>query len=327
MRGLAFFLGIYAAISIVDLFNGGSYNANVWWIDLSGLPQTLSFILQVLVVLALLIFCFKVPRRLGWRITGASIFTVFALFALVNAITVWILARQGTIATGFPVPFSLFIAVAFIVLAVMVFFGYKALPPRRLATFFISLFALILCGVAFPVGQIFCFGLTDYRTSVDAVVVLGAQVYPDGNLSPALAGRVDTAAELYQQGYTPVLIMSGGTGVEGVNEAQAMKGYAISKGVPDSAILLDENGVSTELTVQDTLPIIREQGFRRIGVVSSFYHLARVKMLYLSSGLNVFTIPCDGSKEGDSAFKSALREVPGWWYYWFRSAFNQGSIG
>jgi len=101
----------------------------------------------------------------------------------------------------------------------------------------------------------------------------------------------------------------------------AMSTYAQQLGVPAAAIIVDPDGDSTQLTVANTLPIVRERGFTTLGAVSSYYHLARVKMLYLAAGQNVVTVPADGAKEGPSAFKAALREIPGWWYYWFRGIF------
>ena len=343
-RGLAFFFGAYAALSLVGVVFGGSYNTNSWWIDLSLLPPFVYRLAQISVTCALLLFCFKVPRKLVWRIVGTVICVFFGCIALQNALKVFEVAERGLVTLGFPVPFSLFIMCAFVLLALAMFFGHRALPavvadvsqvtvvskaeevkkkaPSRLATVVVSGLTLMLCGVAFPLGQIFCFGLTDYRTPVDAVVIFGAQVYSDGRLSMTLANRVNAGIELYEQGYTPVLIMSGGTGWEGVNEAEAMKNYAIDKGVPASAILVDGQGNTSELTVVNTLAIAEQQGFKRIGAVSSFYHLARIKMLYQHGGQDVSTVPASSAGEGGATLRAAMREIPGWWYYWFGNIFR-----
>ena len=389
-RGLAFFLGVYGALSLFSTLTGGAYNANIWWIDMQTLPKPVAWFLQALVAVALLAFTFRIPRKLPWRIVCAATCVIFALTALQNALGVYKIAASGTIYLGFPVPFSIFIMLAFLFLIPAVFFGHRLVrqaapgkpdekaaapetpqsdnhtdvveeqkadtksegiegpqagkkakhrlnplhrrerphqrdPLRRLprpVTFLIAAIAVVLCGVAFPLGQIYCFGLTDYRPSVDAVVILGAKVNPNGSLSGALTDRVDTGIKMYKLGQTPVLIMSGGTGVEGVNEAEAMKGYAIQKGVPAKAILVDTLGNNTELTVENTLGIARREGIESIAAVSSFYHMARVKMLYLSAGHDVLTVPSSGQYEGVSAYVAALREIPGWWYYWFKYSFT-----
>ena len=340
-RGLAFFFGVYTALSLIGVLFGSAYNANNWWIDLDWLPQYIAWSSQALVALALLAFCFHPPRKLLWRIINLVIFGFFALVALQNAFLVNEAVRLGTVRLGFPVPFSLFIMLAFLILMLAVLFSHRVISDRasskagsrdktdtmpqrchsRRATIVIICLSVLLCGVAFPLGQLFCFGLSDYRTSVDAVVVFGAKVHPDGLLSASLANRVDAGIELYQEGYTPLLIMSGGTGVEGINEAEAMRDYAIKRGVPASAILVDSQGNSTELTVEHTISIAERQGFQSIGAVSSFYHLARIKMLFLSQGYDVPTVPASSAGEGAATYIAAVREIPGWWFYWFTSIF------
>ena len=329
VRGLALFLGIYAALSLLTAFAGGNYNANAWWIDMSHIPSIISWFLQLCLTATLIAFTFKVPRLLFWRLSATLLFICFALIALQNALLVYALADQGSIKLGFSLPFSLFIMAAFLALALAVFFGYrvmsKTLSTRqkqpRWATALVIILSLCLSGIAFPLGQTVCFGMTDYRQEVDAVVIFGAQVYPSGRLSQALAGRVDKGIELYQQGYTPVLIMSGGTGVEGINEAEAMRQYAIDRGVPAQAIIIDPSGNSTELTVAHTLVIAEQYGFHHLAAVSSFYHMPRIKMFFLSSGSDVLTVPADLTSEGSSALFTTFREVPGWWFYWFKQVF------
>ena len=367
-RGMAFFLGVYAALSLVGVLFGSGYNTNSWWIDLNSLPRFLSLLAQASVAAALVALSFKVPRKLFWRIIGSAICVLFAWVALQNALTVYRIAELGLIRLGFPIPFSLFIMIAFVLLALAMFFGHHAStwrvrelrdgaqterqgdkgntgqadpdarkmqadtgqsasyakrrrPPRSL-TALIAVVALLVCGVAFPWGQVYCFGLTDYRNSsdpVDAVVIFGAQVHPDGRLSVTLRNRVDAGIELYKQGRTSVLIMSGGTGWEGVNEAEAMRLYAIDRGVPASAILIDRQGNTTELSVANTKLLAQEYGFDRLGAVSSFYHMARIKMLYLYEGLDVVTVPASSAGEGLVTQRAAVREIPGWWFYWFKN--------
>ena len=302
-----------------------------------------------MVVIVLLAFCLKVPTKRLWRFVGVATCLFFASAAVRNTLTVYEVARLGFVRLGFPVPFSVFIALAFVFLAVAVLRGHEFQSirptslsdierrqkveslnhsgatrstqpkrPSRGAGFLISTLAVMVCGIAFPLGQILCFGLTDYRAPVDAVVVLGAQVYPNGRLSRALASRVDAAVELYQQGYTPVLIMSGGIDTNGTSEAVAMRDYAISHGVPANAIIMDENGYSTEMTARNTVAIAEEYGFTRLAAVSSFYHMPRIKMLFLNVGYDVLTVPANGYKEGLSALRTSLREIPAWWYYWFK---------
>ena len=168
----------------------------------------------------------------------------------------------------------------------------------------------------------FCFGTTQYEKNlgeIDAAVVLGAQVYPDGTPSPVLQDRLDTAIWLYEQGLAPVLVMSGGIDVDDVSEARAMRDYAVECGVPIYDIIIDEYGSNTQSTASNTVDTLRAAGLRKVAAVSNFYHLARIKMLYLSEGMDVVTVPAVTTKSGPDATFNVLREIPGWWYYWLQN--------
>jgi vancomycin permeability regulator SanA len=383
-RGLAAFLGAYTALSLFALARGGSHNQNAWWIDLSMLPTPLGLILQLVLVVVLVAFVVRVPRRRLTRLPAAALCALFCLFALLNCGAVYEAQALGLVRLGFPFPFSGFIALVFLWLALALLLGNRpesgaqasigaslgqrrtsdtpfahgegvegfrpsdaparpglarpglARPPgqphpsgtrtrtrtrvrSRLATAFGIAVTVAAAGVLFPLGQILCFGTTDYRQPVDAVVVLGAQVLPDGTPSLALKDRLDTAIDLYDQGLTPVLIMSGGIDAGGVSEAVAMRDYAVARGVPEQAIQVDEYGNSTQATARNTIEMARRQGLERLGVTSSFYHMARIKMLYLVNGIDVLTMPAPLDERDTSIPLTTLREIPGWWYYWFAS--------
>src|SRR5206468_3041201 len=108
------------------------------------------------------------------------------------------------------------------------------------------------CLLVFPLAQIIFFGHTDYRRRADAIVVFGARAYASGKPSPLLADRVRTACELYHEGYAATLVFSGGPGDGQVDEPHAMQRLAESLGVPESAILLDPDGLNTDATVRNT---------------------------------------------------------------------------
>src|SRR5262245_21950109 len=68
-------------------------------------------------------------------------------------------------------------------------------------------------------------GLTDDPVPADVAVVPGNQVNPDGTPSDRLAARLDTALNLYRRGVVKAVLVSGGTGVEGFDEADVMAAY------------------------------------------------------------------------------------------------------
>ncbi len=88
--------------------------------------------------------------------------------------------------------------------------------------------------------------------------------------------RARTAIQLYQDGWAPKLILSGAAlDKRGISNAGAMRQLALRAGVPDSAILIDEQAVDTAGNAQGLRPIVREYALKRIIVVTSPYHQRR----------------------------------------------------
>ena len=331
-RGIALFIALYSLLSSLGLLLGNAHNQNLWWIDLSALPIALNITLQALLIIALFALVVHVPSSKIIRALGGLLCLAFTYFALSNAVSVYSAQSSGSITLGFPIPFSIFIALAFLILAFAYFGGrsylhgrlrpYQSTIPGHIGNIIVMFITVVVLILLFPLGQVYCFGTTEYKNPVDATVVLGAQVQPDGTPSLALQDRLDKAISLYDQGETPILIMSGGIDADGVSEAAAMRDYAVAHGVPASSILIDEYGNNTEATVKDTLQICSQQGYDKIGAVSSFYHMARIKMLYLSYGHNVYTRPVPIDPNDNSALYFTQREIPSWCYYWTGSIYG-----
>lgn len=100
-------------------------------------------------------------------------------------------------------------------------------------------------------------------------LILGAEVYADGRPSPALANRLDVGIELLRSGRVRALLMSGGNGTF---EIGAMRAYAIARGVPADAILLDASGERTFASCMQARDAFLA---RRLLVVSQEEHMAR----------------------------------------------------
>ncbi len=80
---------------------------------------------------------------------------------------------------------------------------------------------------------------------LDYVIVLGAQVRPDG-ISNSLKRRLDKAIEYAQDNPETIFVLSGGKGPdEPVSEAEAMRDYMVYNGISQDKILLEANSTST----------------------------------------------------------------------------------
>ncbi len=115
---------------------------------------------------------------------------------------------------------------------------------------------------------------------MELIIVLGSRV--NGNeIHDELKGRLDVAIKLFNS--DTKLLLSGGITNHALNksEAQVMKEYCLSKGVPETSIILEEkaldtigNGVFCMMEVHGKfLPKI-------IYVVSSCYHMERSEFIF-----------------------------------------------
>ncbi len=115
----------------------------------------------------------------------------------------------------------------------------------------LALIALPLLGASAIEGWMFIAARGEIYHEVAAVprrrvaIVFGAQVLPGGRLSNALAYRVDAAIALYRAGKVEQLLMTGDNRSPEYDEPTAMRDYALARGVPLAAIVLDTLGLRT----------------------------------------------------------------------------------
>lgn len=91
--------------------------------------------------------------------------------------------------------------------------------------------------------------------------------------------RTKKAVQLYQAGYANKIIFSGAAAdATSISNAEAMRRIAEADGVPASAIYLDESSEDTKQNAANVVNILHNVGARNVILVSSPYHLKRVKM-------------------------------------------------
>jgi vancomycin permeability regulator SanA len=163
-------------------------------------------------------------------------------------------------------------------------------------------------------GLILLDGFMSTAKKASYAVVLGNQVLPSGELSPRLQARLDKAVELYQTGIVPKIIVSGGIGKEGHDEAVVMKHYLEIRGVPQSAVVADSKGYNTRLTAQNARQWIEVNA--PVIIVSQLYHISRSKMAFRQAGFQDVGAAYPLYFEWRDLF-STVREVPAWIKYWF----------
>jgi uncharacterized SAM-binding protein YcdF (DUF218 family) len=98
-------------------------------------------------------------------------------------------------------------------------------------------------------------------------------------LSGGSGDRVEKAVSLLNQNKVRRLLMTGGPRFNS-SEAASMKNYAISLGVPEDKISLEERAQSTYENATFTKPIIKNWGVKSIIVVTSDYHTRRSHLVF-----------------------------------------------
>ena len=134
-------------------------------------------------------------------------------------------------------------------------------------------------------------GRRDEARKADAIVVLGAAQYV-GRPSPVLRARVDHAVSLWKGGLAPTLILTGGTGVgDTTSEAAVARKYAMSRGVPDRAIVMEMRGRTTSESMRAVARIMDDREQKSVILVSDPFHMLRLSILARRFGLEPYTSP------------------------------------
>ena len=132
----------------------------------------------------------------------------------------------------------------------------------------------------------------------DAVVVLGAGVEAKGSLRPSdqLSGismqRTLCGVDRFTEGRAPRLVLSGGDATifgEGPKESVEMQRLAVRLGVPENAILLEDQ---SRTTYENAVGVKRVLGQGSILLVTSASHMARAVGLFRQQGFTVTPAPC-----------------------------------
>ncbi len=124
----------------------------------------------------------------------------------------------------------------------------------------------------------------------DCILVLGSGVKADGSPSDMLYDRIKTAVDLYFDGYSNKLLMSGDHGQDDYDEVNCMKNTAISMGVPSEDIFMDHAGFSTYESIVRAKNIFSAE---KIIVVTQEYHLPRA--LYLAKTFSIEAVGVSAS--------------------------------
>ena len=115
----------------------------------------------------------------------------------------------------------------------------------------------------------------------DVILVLGNPAKNDGTIAPIARERVLEAIRQYRAGAAPHLIMTGGHVQNQFVEAQVMQQFAVSQGVPASAILIEGQAQNTIQNAYYSYQIMQAHDWTSVMVVSSPSHLRRASLIFM----------------------------------------------
>ena len=146
----------------------------------------------------------------------------------------------------------------------------------------------------------------------EAIVVLGGAINGetrfgrDGDLNDA-ADRLWRAAALYLADKAPLLVLSGGTRVEGeLPGSHLMAEKLVSIGLPRDALVQESESRTTRENGQQTYALLHQRDIQHILLVTSASHMRRASAVFVAQGFAVTAVATD--------HQTPLRigPVPGW---------------
>lgn len=146
---------------------------------------------------------------------------------------------------------------------------------------------------------------SDAATAPVAQVVLipGAAILINGELSPIFRDRANTAIKLYEAKKVTKILVSGDNSTLSHNEVNPVRKYLLAQGIPDQDIFLDHAGFDTYSSMYRAQAVF---GVTSMLVASQAFHLPRAVFIARQLGIEAYGIDADA---GHILLRNYLREV------------------
>ena len=193
------------------------------------------------------------------------------------------------------------------------------------------LFVLIAAGV-FILLYLALFGWVCYAEShqetppdTDVIIVLGAQVKPDGTPSVQLEYRLEAALEAYQRQPQRIVCCGGQAGSEPAPEGRVMADWLLARGVPAADVIAETESGDTKENIRNAMALLgysadQASGLRAL-IVTSDYHVARAVRIARDQGIQAWGVPATTLPE--YWLKNRAREALGWGKYLLYRVFGK----
>lgn len=168
-----------------------------------------------------------------------------------------------------------------------------------------ALALFLLLYLVFTGISIVSFGNIDQKEQADAAIVLGAGA-SDSAVSAVYRERIHHGIWLYENGYADYLILTGGIGQGNtLSDAYVAKQYAISRGVPEDVIFIEELSTITEENLENAKVIMDDHSMDTAIIVSDPLHMKRAMLMAKDYGISACSSPTP-----TSMYRSLKTKIP-----------------
>ncbi|MGA7415049.1 MAG: YdcF family protein, partial [Bryobacteraceae bacterium] len=124
----------------------------------------------------------------------------------------------------------------------------------------------------------------------DILILLTAEVNPDGIIGPASYWRSVYAVRAWRSGHFKKIVVSGGAMGTPMSLASALAEFLVGNGVPRDAIILEERSTSTHENAVFTAELIGNMPGKKV-LMTSDQHMFRASRAFHRAGLEIVPRP------------------------------------
>ncbi len=177
--------------------------------------------------------------------------------------------------------------------------------------FFLLFLLSIVAYFILTACKIYQYSLIDETRKSDVIIVLGTAVWHD-KPSPVFKERILHGINLYQKGYAPKIIFTGGKSTEDkYSESYTAQLFAEQRGIPKTDILIEEKSTITDENFLFAKEIMVEHGFKTTLIVSDPMHMKRALLYAHDYDIQAHSSPTPTTryKSFKSKFEFLIRET------------------
>lgn len=159
----------------------------------------------------------------------------------------------------------------------------------------LGLIALVPLSILFVMVAVYVEARSAAPQPADAIVVMGAAQY-NGNPTTVFAARLDTAYQLWADGYAPLIVLTGGKMPgDAYTEAETGVQYMLDRGVPAAALVWENEGRDTWHSMEGVQTVLADRDVDSVLIVSDGFHLLRSELMARSLGFEASGVAAEDS--------------------------------